>query len=97
MITHKVIFIAAVALGGALFTTPAAEARDHGHHKGNRHHKGHYSYSHYGRSYGGYGQDYYYNQGPPVVYGGPYYYSQPTFGLTFGVGGNRGYRHHHHR
>jgi len=89
MITTKVFLVATVALTGLLFA-PSAQAKDLSHHHGHRHGGGG---GYYGQSYYGYNQPYYYDQGPAVVYGGPYYGGYGN-GVTFAFGGHRGHRHH---
>jgi len=101
MITLKTFLVATVALTGLLLA-PAAQAKDH-HHHGDRHEREHYHHESYGHSYNGYDQGYYYNQGPSVVYGDPYYNNdyygdgRSNVGVTFAFGGRRGHRHHHHQ
>jgi hypothetical protein len=102
MIIPKTCLVATVALTGLLFA-PAAQAKDHGRHHGDRHDGRHHDYGYYGQSYNGYDQGYYYNQGPAVVYGDPYYnndryygdryYGRSNVGVTFAFGGHRHHRH----
>lgn len=103
MITPKTILLASVALA-AVLSTPAAQARDHGHHRGDRYDDRYHGHRYYGHSYYGYNQGYYYDQGPSVVYADPYYndryygdryYGRSNFGLTFAFGGHRGHHYHH--
>jgi hypothetical protein len=99
MITPKFILIGAVALVG-LVLAPSAEASDHHHHGDRRDHWGH-DHGYYGQRYHGYDQGYYYDQGPSVVYGNPYYYGgggpyygRSNVGVTFAFGGH--HRHHYY-
>jgi len=86
---QKMILVGGVAVVAALFS-PAAQARDHHHDRDDRdRHDFHHHHGNFDRHY--------YEGRRTVIYNDPYYYADPTPGVTFAFGGHRQYRHWHHR